>query len=169
MICALNGNKKTLQYLLCALTVDMLTWTEDQKRDRMEIILHKQNNYGNTLLSLVLQHNEALEVSKHILLEWEKVAHKVEDGDEKTTAGQKQRKKLTKCMRTHLKQSFEVQEALDDVDHSLQKKKTKKVFTWVQVCFKTLLIPLFFLCLDAVPDMILVEVYRQEKNKNASG
>ena len=54
----------------------------------MEIILHKQNNYGNTLLSLVLQHNDALEVSKHILLEWEKVAHKVEDGDEKTTAGQ---------------------------------------------------------------------------------
>ena len=69
MICALNGNKKTLQYLLCALTVDMLTWTEDQKKERMEIILHKQNNYGNTLLSLVLQHNEALEVSKHILLE----------------------------------------------------------------------------------------------------
>ena len=162
MVCALNGNKKTLQYLLCALTVDMLTWTEDQKKDRMEIILHKQNNYGNTLLSLVLQHNEALEVSKHILLEWEKVAHKVEDDDEKTTAGQKQRKNLTKCMRTHLKQSFEVQEALDDVDHSLEKKKTKKVLTWLQVGLKTLLLPLIFLVLDAWPDFVLVDWYRRD-------
>ena len=169
MVCASHGSKRTLQYLLCSLTVDMMTWPPQLKEKRMEILLHHKNTYGNTLLNLVLKHNEALEVSKHILLEWEKVKHKVEEGNERNAPGQKQRKSLTRCMRSHLKQSFEVQEALDDVDHSLQKKKTKKVFTWVQVCFKTLLIPLFFLCLDAVPDMILVEVYRQEKNKNASG
>ena len=76
----------------------------------MDFILHHKNNYNQTLLSLVLKQNEILQVSKHILLGWEKINHKVVEGGE--LDDQEQRKAVTQCMKKNLKPSVEVQMVL---------------------------------------------------------
>ena len=75
---------------------------------------------------------------------------------------QAKKKELTQCMRKHLKPSDEVQTALRDVNNSLKKKQTKMIFIWVSVFFQSLHLPVAMLLLDALPDMMLVESYRQD-------
>ena len=127
-----------------------------------EDILHSKNKYGSTLLSLVLQQGGKLEVSKHILLEWEKQAHQVEEEDLKTQEVLQRKKELTRCMRDHLKASYEVQIALKEVNSSMKKKQTKMIFIWVNVFINCLLLPIALLLLDALPDIMLVESYRHD-------
>ena len=130
MACATNGSKECLQIFLCFLSLEMKDWTPTEKETRMETILHDNNKYNETLLSLVLKQREILEVSKHILLEWEKTTHTHKEmSNEDRKADQRQLKSVTKCMKTNLKPSVEVQKALADVNDSLRKKKTKVRWT----------------------------------------
>lgn len=158
MIAAAHGSKECLQIFLHFISLEMTFNVHNQAKEE---ILHTTNNYGSTLLSLVLQQGQKLEVSKHILLEWEKQAHEVETGG-RTEKVQVKKKELTECMRKHLKPSDEVQTALRDVDNSLKKKQTKMIFIWVSVFFQCLHLPVAMLLLDALPDMMLVESYRQD-------
>ena len=160
MVSATNGSKECLQIFLCFLSLEMKDWTPDLNKTRMDIILHHKNNYNQTLLSLVLKQNEILEVSKHILLEWEKITHK--EVGKGRNADQKQRKAVTRCMKANLKPSIEVQKALADVNDSLRKKKTKILFIWTKVFLKTLFLPIVLLLLDAFPDIWLVNSYRDD-------
>ena len=123
MVSALNGTQECLEIFLYFLSLEMTEWTPELKTKRMEIILHHKNNYNSTLLSLVLKQNEILQVSKHILLGWEKINHKEIEG--RNLTDQEQRQAVTRCMKKNLKPSVEVQMALSDVNDSLQKKKTK--------------------------------------------
>ena len=158
MVAAAHGSKECLQIFLHFISLEM---TFNVHNKAKEEILHTRNKYDSTLLSLVLQQGQKLEVSKHILLEWEKQAHKVEDAGH-TEEVQTRKKELTQCMRKHLKPSDEVQKALRDVDNSLKKKQSKMMFIWVSVFFQCLHLPSALLLVDALPDMILVESYRQD-------
>ena len=158
MVAAAHGSKECLQIFLHFISLEMSFNVHNKAKEE---ILHTKNNYDSTLLSLVLQQGQKLEVSKHILLEWEKQAHKVEAKGH-TEEIQVKKKALTLCMRKHLKPSDEVQKALRDVDNSLKKKQSKMIFIWVTVFFQCLVLPSALLLLDALPDMILVESYRQD-------
>ena len=160
MVSALNGTQECLEIFLHFLSLEMKEWTPGLKKKRMDMILHHHNNYNNTLLALVLKQNEILQVSKHILLGWEKINHKEIHG--RNLTDQEQRQAVTQCMKKNLKPSVEVQMALSDVNDSLQKNKTKIVSIWIKVFLKTLLIPVAMLLLDAFPDFALVESYYED-------
>ena len=158
MVSAAHGSKECLQIFLHFISLEM-SFNEHNKAK--EEILHARNNYDSTLLSLILQQGKKLEVSKHILLDWEMQAHEVETRG-KTEEVHLKRKELTQCLRKHLQASDEVQIALRDVDNSLKKKQSKMIFIWVVVFCQCLLLPVSLLLLDAVPDMILVDSYRND-------
>ena len=159
MVAAVHGSKECLQIFLHFISLEM---TFNVHNKAKEDILHSKNKYGSTLLSLVLQQGGKLEVSKHILLEWEKQAHQVEEEDLKTQEVLQRKKELTRCMRDHLKASYEVQIALKEVNSSMKKKQTKMIFIWVNVFINCLLLPIALLLLDALPDIMLVESYRHD-------
>ena len=63
MRAALQSATKILQFLLC------IFYTEKLSLDEQDHILHSRNEFGNNLLSYILQQRETLKVSKQILLE----------------------------------------------------------------------------------------------------
>ena len=113
-----------------------------------------------------MKQNEILQVSKHILLGWEKIDHKEIEG--RNLTDQKQRQAVTRCMKKHLKPSVEVQMALSDVNNSLKKKKTKIVWIWIKVFLKTLLALVALMLLGLFFDIDLVVRYRKDLNDPTS-
>ena len=67
MTAATYGSRKTLELLLHYISVFEAFSADNDKFD-MSKILHHRNAYGNTLLSIVLQHKDALQVPKIVLL-----------------------------------------------------------------------------------------------------
>ena len=167
MVSALHGNKECLDIFLHHICLYQKTFYKDDLAD----ILHDEDNYGDTLLALVLEQPERLGSAKKILLDLEMKHHganakhannaSVEDKD-----AEKGKRELTECLRKHLKPSVEVQQALNDIDNALPKSNLKKAGIWVRVFLKSLLLPVLLLFLDVFFDAILVNQYSDFEDSN---
>ena len=73
MTSAIHGSRKALELLLYFLSVFRLSQVDSATT--VEEVLHHRNEYGNTLLSLVLQHKDDLQVPKIVLLSMENDFH----------------------------------------------------------------------------------------------
>ena len=167
MVSALHGNKECLDIFLHHICLYQKTF----KKEDLAGILHDEDNYGDTLLALVLEHPGRLNSAKQILLDLEMKHHganakhenngSVEDKD-----AEKGKQDLTECLRKRLKPSVEVQQALNDIDNALPKSNLKKAGIWVRVFLKSLLLPVLLLFLDIFFDAILVNKYSDFDDSN---
>ena len=70
---AIMGSWKALELLLHFVSVFRLSQVDSATT--IDEILHHRNEYGNTLLSLVLQQQDSLQVAKVVLLRMENDFH----------------------------------------------------------------------------------------------
>ena len=117
MTSATYSSGKALELLLHFLSMFYYTSGENSPID-MDHVLHHRNAYGNTLLSLVLQHKDALQVPKSILLGMEREFHSRDDRDD-----------MTHCFHKNLTPSGEVLEAILEVEKG--KKKGAFAVGWI--------------------------------------
>ena len=140
MSAAVNNSNKSLCYMLHRVII--LDMSEEENED----LLHHQNNYGATLLGLVLRQQGTLLVPQTILLDLEKVHH----GDER---------EVTKCFRANLQSSLEVHKALKNIEETYAKSQFKKIGICLRVFVFICLIPAFFMMFDMGTDIKLVHDY----------
>ena len=145
MTAAIYSSEKSLKLLL-HLASTWRCFREEASLD-MDIILHAKNEYGNTLLSLVLQHRDALEIPKHILLGFETEFHHGND--------------LEKCFHKRLIPSEEVLEVLKQIQKTRPKSKINVAVTWMKTFFFSFLIPSTMIALDMAFDILLVHHYSE--------
>ena len=148
MTSAIHSSNKTLELLLHFLSVFRLFPVDNETLD-MDNILHRRNAYGNTLLSLVLQHKDALQVPKIILLGMEIKFH----------AGDGREDELVRCFHGNLKPSGDVLRAIQEVEKTNKKGTVAIVWIWVQSFLKAFLIPVGIMAVDIFFDVFLVREY----------
>jgi hypothetical protein len=155
MYSALNCSKDSLMVLL------LYIYLHSSNSLFFDEILHRKNVFNNTILSLVLQHNERLKVCKHIILEMEKKFHDVHEGTYVDEDKEINNSELINCMRNNLQPSSEVQRAIQNVNDTLPKDKSKRSLIWFKVFIKSLFLPVFLLFLDTFFDVVLVKWYKE--------
>ena len=148
MTAATHSSRKTLELLLYFLSVFQFIHVDNGAID-MDHILHHRNEYGNTLLSLVLQHKDALQVPKIVLLGMENEFH----------SRQGQGHDLTCCFHKNLKPSGDVLRAIQEVERSKKKGTVAVVWIWIQSFLKAFLIPVGIMTMDVLFDVFLVREY----------
>ena len=147
MTSAIHGSGKTLELLLNF----ALLFKVDNSSFSMDTMLHHKNEYGNTLLSLILQSKDDLLVPKMIVLGMEKEFHSRDGkGDG-----------LMCCFHNNLEASGEVLEAIKDVRKTQEKSTAAIVGIWVQSFFKAFLVPVGIMSIDVAFDVFLVREYAQ--------
>ena len=109
-------------------------------------MLHHKNNFGETLLGLVLRQQGTLLVPQTILLELEKSYH----GNERD---------VTRCFRATLQPPLEVHKALTNIEETYEKGILKKIRIWAKVLIFASLVPAFFMLFDMGTDTNLVVDY----------
>jgi hypothetical protein len=112
----------------------------------MNSILHSRNDYGDTLLSLVLQHREALQIPKHIVLGLEREFHAKDDS-------------MIHCFNKHLVPSIEVLEAINDVENAKPKGACSEVGIWIKTFLTSFIVPVSLMTTDILFDVLLVNEY----------
>ena len=148
MTSAIHSSNETLELLLHFLSVFRLFPVDNEALD-MDRILHCRNAYGNTLLSLVLQHKDALQVPKIILLGMEIKFH----------SGDGREDELVRCFHENLKPSGEVLRAIQEVEKTNKKGTFAIVWIWIQSFLKAFLIPVGIMAVDIFFDVFLVREY----------
>ena len=148
MTSAIHSSNKTLELLLHFLSVFQL-FPVDNETLNMDRILHHRNAYGNTLLSLVLQHKDALQVPKIILLGMEIKFH----------SGDGREDELVCCFHQNLKPSGDVLTAIQEVEKTNKKGTVAIVWIWIQSFLKAFLIPVGIMAMDIIFDVFLVKEY----------
>ena len=131
---------------LCFMMYKLVTQLSDAEAEEL---LHHKNNFGETLLSLVLQQQGTLLVPKTILLELEKSYH----GSEK---------EVTKCFRKTLQSSLEVHKALANIEETYEKGIFKKIRIWMKVLVFSFLVPVIFMLVDMGTDTNLTVEYHND-------
>ena len=151
MTAATHSSHKTLQLLLNYLSLFPLFQADDKDSEtvNMDRILHHRNAYGNTILSLVLQHKDDLQIPKIILLGMENDFHSKEGESDD----------LACCFYKHLKPSGDVLRAIQEVEKTKEKGKGAIVGIWVQSFFKGFFIPVGIMATDILFDIFLVQRY----------
>ena len=114
-------------------------------------ILHTENNYGNTLLELALQHKDTMPVSINILLGMEKDYH-FETGLEL--------RDLRICFYEHLSSSGDVLEMLQNIEMTMPKSCGQRALIWANSFLKSFLVPAGLVALDILTDAQLVWEYQ---------
>ena len=140
MVAALHNNKESLEMFLFHIGSHPCLYTGD-----IDDILHNEDEYGDTLLALVVQQSGRLDAARNILLDMEKKHHGAEAAHVEGDPGRdptEGRWELTQCLRKYLQPSLETQKALNDVENSLPKTTLKKAAIWVKVFLKSLFIQL---------------------------
>ena len=148
MTSAIHSSNRTLELLLHFISVFRL-FPVDNKTLDMDRILHRRNAYGNTLLSLVLQHKDALQVPKIILLGMEMKFHSGDGRDDE----------LVCCFHENLKPSGDVLRAIEEVKKTNKKGTVAIVWIWIQSFLKAFLIPVGIMAMDIFFDVFLVREY----------
>lgn len=158
MASAVHGSSKTLELLLFFVSYFEMFQTDNETIDmdqiehwkkNMDQILHGSNKQGNTLLSLVLQHKDSLQVPKTVLLGMEKKFHSAEENEED----------LTCCFHKNLNSSDDVLRAIEEVKRSNKKGSAAIIWIWTQGFLKTFMIPVGIMTLDILLDVFLVREY----------
>ena len=151
MASAVHGGSKTLELLLCFVSYFEMFQVCNETID-LDPILHDANNQGNTLLSLVLQHKESLQIPKTVLLGMEKEFHS-------TKTDKDNEKDLTRCFHKNLNSSDDVLRAIEEVKRSNKKGTAAIIWIWTQGFLKTFLIPVGIMTFDILTDVFLVREY----------
>ena len=144
MASASNGNKETLDILLRHVWL----YLPCLYRNDVDEILHNEDIYGDTLLTLAFSQTENMQNANHLLLEMEKKYHASDTDQGKM--------ELKECFRKHLRPSREVQNVLNNIRNSLPKSRNKIIATWIKVFFTSLLLPLALFFFDMFFDAVLV-------------
>ena len=111
MVAALHNNKESLDMFLFHVGSHPRLYTED-----IDDILHSQDDYGDTLMALVVQQSGRLDAAKNILLDMEKKHHAAEATNTEGQDLTEGRRALTKCLRMYLEPSLEAQKLVNDVE-----------------------------------------------------
>ena len=154
MVSASNGNKETLHILLRHIWLYLPTLYSND----MDEILHNEDIYGDTLLTLTFSQSENMRNANHLLLEMEKKFHASETDEGKV--------ELKECFRRHLRPSRQVQNVLNDIKNSLPKSTVRTIATWVKVFFTSLLLPLALFFFDMIFDAVLVVNYHGDDTQD---
>ena len=161
MASAVHGGSKALELLLFFVSYFQMFQTENETIDmdqieswkkNMDEILHYANKQGNTLLSLVLQHKERLQVPKTVLLGMEKKFHSTKTHEENE-------EELTCCFHKNLNSSDDVLKAIEEVKSSNKKGTAAIIWIWTQGFLKTFMIPVGIMTFDVLFDIFLVREY----------
>ena len=152
MVSASNGNKETLDILLRHVWLYLPTLY----RNDVDEILHSEDIYGDTLLTLAFSQSENLRNANHLLLEMEKKYHASDTDQGKM--------ELKECFRKYLRPSREVQIVLNNIKNSLPKSRIKTVAIWIKVFFTSLLLPLALFFFDMFFDAFLVYKYHGDND-----
>ena len=147
MVSAFTGNKETLDILLRHVWLYLPTLYKND----VDEILHDEDIYGATLMTMAFSQSENLRNANHLLLEMEKKYHASDTDQGKI--------ELKECFRKHLRPSREVQNVLNNIKSSLPKSRFKAVATWIKVFFTSLLLPLALFFFDMFFDSVLVYQY----------
>ena len=161
MVAALHNNKESLDMFLFHVGSHPRLYTED-----IDDILHSQDDYGDTLMALVVQQSGRLDAAKNILLDMEKKHHAAEATNTQGQDLTEGRRALTKCLRMYLEPSLEAQNLVNDVENSMPKTCFKKAAIWVKVFLKSLFIPILVLFLDMLFDALLVHQYHSDDDSD---
>ena len=151
MASAVHGGSKTLELLLFFVSYFEMLQVDDETID-MDQILHYANKQGNTLLSLVLQHKDSLQVPKTVLLGMEKTFHSTKTPEENE-------EDLTCCFHENLNSSDDVLRAIQEVKRSNKKGTAAIIWIWTQGFLKTFLLPVGIMTSDILFDVFLVREY----------
>ena len=146
MRAALRSATESLQFLL--------VWcisNEQLSSEELNRILHDRDDFGNNLLSLVLQQGEALKFSKQILLELEKRYHFKEKD--------RPWKSFIECMKRNIDPSISVLEAINDVETTLPKSPLKTSLFKGKAFVQHFLLPSTVIAVDIGFDILLIKEY----------
>ena len=147
MTAAIHGSRKALELLLHFVSVFRLSQVDSATT--VEEVLHHRNEYGNTLLSLVLQHKDDLQVPKIVLLSMENDFH--------SRSGHAS--ELKRCFHQNLNASGDVLRAIQEVEKSDKKGVITIVWIGTQSFLKAFLIPVGIMAVDILFDVLLVQEY----------
>ena len=154
MTAAIHSSEKSLKLLLYVISA----WRcfKSAEDIGIDIVLHSKNDYGNTLLALVLQHKDALQVPLHIILGLEREFHEIKGKDD-----------FTKCFKENLVPSLEVLEALQEVEKTKEKSWLQIAGIWATTFVKSFCLPVGLMSLDMGLDIALVGEY-SDHNRGAA-
>ena len=144
---AIMGSWTALELLLHFVSVFRLSQVDSATT--IDEILHHRNEYGNTLLSLVLQQQDSLQVAKIVLLSMENDFH--------SRGGRED--ELQCCFHKNLNSSVDVLRAIQEVEKSNKKGTIAIVRIWSQTFLKAFVIPVGMMAVDILFDVFLVQEY----------
>ena len=147
MTSAIHGSRKALELLLYFVSVFRLSRVDSATT--IDQILHHRNEYGNTLLSIVLQHKDDLQVPKIVLLSMENDFHS-RSGHES---------ELKCCFHQNLDASGDVLRAIQEVEKGNKKGTITIAWIWTQTFLKAFVIPVGIMAVDILFDVFLVQEY----------
>jgi len=154
MTAATYGKDRALKCLLFFLASK--NFMEDREKlatynPTIDKILHTENNYGNTLLELALQHRDTMPVSINILLAMEKDYH---------FETSLELRDLRRCFYKYLNSSSDVLAVLQNIEMTMPKSFAQSALIWIQSFFKSFLVPAGLIALDIFTDVQLVSEYQ---------
>ena len=147
MVCVIYNQSDILtRYLL------WLFSTPNCKKEEIADFLHQRNIYGQSILSLVLQHETTMLVPQVLLLEKEKECHQGNNKDETMSA-------LTSCFMEKDLRSAEVAKTIKRVDESYERTVCGKIKTIIFIVLSACLVPILIQGCDMFFDGLVVLTY----------
>ena len=159
MVCVVYNQGEILKTFLM-----WLFSTQHCTKEEIYEFLHQRNTYGETILSLVLQHENTMLVPQYLLLDKEREYHK-EETKEKTMF------KLTSCLKKNDLRSGELVTTIKRVDDSHEKHSKWEVFKMIlHIVATAFVVPIMIQGFDMWFDGWVVIRYgnllaEEEKNK----
>ena len=150
MSCVFKNSEKSLDYLLGLLHAMKST---ELNREVIFNILHEPNSKNDTLLSLILHYQYGAMISQSIALKLEQCCHL------DTPNKSHNMKDLTTCLRNNTKASFEVSNAIKNVEDTYEKTTKEKILIWLSLFWSSFLMPIGVMVSDMSFDIILVIGY----------
>ena len=156
MVCVIYNRNEILKKFLM-----FLFSTKHITDEEVGEFLHQRNVYNDTILSLVLQHENTQLLPQMLLLEKEKEIHTKENKKETML-------ELTSCLRNNDLRSAEVASTIARVDKSYEKITfCEKFKIWILILVTILVMPLSIQGTDMGFDVLVVYNYWEDtKNDN---
>ena len=166
MICVIHNRNEILKLFL--------TWLfSSQHCNEYEIgeFLHHKDKYGDTILSLVLKHENTFPYPQMLLLEKEKEYHTDKNEDKNQTERKNQTMlSLASCLKQNELRSAEVAIMINRVEDSYEKKSCwEKTKTLLPIFLSTLLLPIMIQGFDMGLDCLVVHSYWHEWKNTTDG
>ena len=144
MVCVVYNRNDILKRFL------MFIFSKNIDKSEIKEFLHHRNDYDETILSLVLQHESTLQLPQMLLLDKEKEIHASTTKEESMVG-------LTSCLKQNNLRSAEVAITIKKADDSYKKESMWEKFLAILSVFAfTLIVPLTVQGLDMSFDVLVV-------------